>query len=421
MAEQRLRALVVASHPVPYAIPVFRALARHPKLDFRVAYCSMRGAEAEHDPEFGATVQWDVPLLDGYDWSQVKNKGSGDESFLGLRNPGLWKFIRNGKFDIVLAYISYVQATFWIAYWASRTSGAAFSFGCDQGSLASRDGRAWKQNFKRIVWPLLFRLADQVCVSSSSARDLIRSLGIPEERISLTPLVADNAWWTARAAEVDRRAVRESWGASDDDAVVLFCAKLQSWKRPGDLLQAFAQAGVAKSMLIVAGDGPMRQGLQAEAAAAGLAPRVRFLGFVNQSHLPAVYASADLMVLPSEYEPFAVVVNEAMCCGCPVIASDQVGAAGDLVAPVRKEFVYPAGNVQALARLLREALTDRGQLGELRQRSIAHMRTWSPEINVEATVAAIEVAVARKRRSVTGKRADPTSEPATAGSQQSHE
>jgi glycosyltransferase involved in cell wall biosynthesis len=396
MPDRRYRILIVASHPVPYAVPVFRGLARHPCLDLHVAFCSLQGAEPGHDSEFGATVQWDVPLLDGYSWEHVRNLGSGEETFFGLRNPGLWSLIRKGKFDAVSVHISYLRATFWIAYLAARSSGAAFLFGCDQGSLNARDGRAWKREAKRLAWPWLFRLADQVCVSSSSARDFIRSLRITEGRISLTPLVADNDWWMARAAEADRKAVRKSWGATEADGVLLFCAKLQPWKRPQDLLHSFAQANVSNSILVFAGDGPLRQQLEMEAESLGVRDRVRFLGFVNQSQLPAVYASADLMVLPSEYEPFAVVVNEAMCCGCPVAASDRVGAARDLVAPVRSEFVYPSGDVNALALLLKKALEDRPGLAALRAAAIAHMRTWSPERNVAATFEAIETGVGRK-------------------------
>jgi glycosyltransferase involved in cell wall biosynthesis len=123
--------------------------------------------------------------------------------------------------------------------------------------------------------------------------------------------------------------------------------------------------------------------------------RVRFLGFVNQSQLPAVYASADLMVLPSEYEPFAVVVNEAMCCGCPVAASDRVGAARDLVAPVWQEFVFPCGNVAALAALLKNAVADRARLATLGHAAVAQMHTWSPERNIAATFEAVEIAAAR--------------------------
>ena len=419
VVEKCLRALVVASHPVPYAIPVFRGLAADPRLDFHVAYCSLRGAEPEHDPEFAATLQWDVPLLDGYSWSHVPNKGSGAESFWGSRNPGLWSLIRRGKFDAVSVHLSYVRSSFWISYLAARRSGAAFLFGCDQGSLVSRDGRPWKERAKRIVWPRLFALADQVCVSSSSARELIRSLAIPEEHISLTPLVADNAWWSAKAAAVNRDAERASWGATGDEAVVLFCAKLQPWKRPQDLLRAFAKAAVPASVLVYAGDGPLRPQLEEEAVALGVASRVRFLGFVNQSQLPAVYAAADLMVLPSEYEPFAVVVNEAMCCGCPVVASDQVGAARDLVAPVKREFLYAARDVEALTILLKNALADRASLAALRQACVAHMRTWSPERNVAATYEAIATAVSHKQRG--SRRALPESPGTPTASQKVHE
>jgi len=155
---------------------------------------------------------------------------------------------------------------------------------------------------KRLFWPVLYRLASQVIAPSSGTRDLLRSLGIPEERISLIPYVVDNDWWKAQSAQVDRNAVRDSWGVNPDTAVVLFCAKLQPWKRPLDLVQAFAQAGVANSLLLLAGDGPLKEELQAETVRLGISNRVRFLGFVNQTQLPALYTAADVMVLPSQYD-----------------------------------------------------------------------------------------------------------------------
>jgi glycosyltransferase involved in cell wall biosynthesis len=398
MANRRYRVLAVGGHPVQYMAPIFRRMAAHPGFELHVAYCSLRGAEAGHDPEFGATLQWDVPLLEGYSWSHVPNRGSGGESFFGLRNPGLSKLIREGKYDAVLCFVGYVRATFWIAWRAAKSSKTAFLFGTDATTLAPRDGRAWKGTVKKILWPRLFRLADQVIVPSSGSRDLMVSLGLPADRVTLTPYSVDNDWWMNQSAAVDRAAVRGSWGASASDSVILFCAKLQPWKRPGDLLRAFAGAKLSDALLVIAGEGPLRAELESQAAILGIAARVRFLGFVNQSQLPAVYTAADLMVLPSEYEPFAVVVNEAMCCGCPVAASDHVGAARDLVAPVRKEFVYPCGDVEALAALLESALADRALLASLRRSAVGHIQTWSPERNIAATFGAIEIAVARKGR-----------------------
>jgi glycosyltransferase involved in cell wall biosynthesis len=416
MPKRRFRVLAVATHPVQYQVPLFRRMAARDDLDLRVAFCTLRGAQAAHDPEFGATVKWDVPLLDGYSWVEVLNRGSGSETFWGLRNPGLWKLIREGGFDAVLCYVGYARATFWIAYLAAKTSGAAFLFGTDATTLTPIDRRMWKRSVKRLVWPMLFRLADQVSVPSTGGRELMRSLGLADERVTLTPYVVDNDWWLEQTARVDRAAVRVSWGAAADDAVILFCAKLQAWKRPLDLLQAFAKAKIAKALLVFAGEGPLRGRLQNEAAALGVAERVRFLGFVNQTQLPSIYTGADLMVLPSLYEAFGVVVNEAMLCGCPVIVSDHVGAARDLITEGRTGFTYPCGDVEVLAKLLERALGNREKLCELGRVARARMETWGPRENIEGTLEAISRGVSRVGARPGWEQADASSPRADADS-----
>jgi glycosyltransferase involved in cell wall biosynthesis len=402
MSDRRYRVLAVSSHPVQYGAPVFRLMARHPQVDFHVAYCSLRGAEAGHDPEFGTTVKWDIPLLDGYAWTHVPNRGSGAESFLGLRNPGLWKLIRERRFDAVICHVGYVRASFWIAYLAARSSGAAFIFGTDASTLEPRDGRAWKHLFKRVAWPLLFRLASQVLTASSAGYDMMRSLGISEGRISMTLDTVDNDWWLAEAARADRAAVRTSWGVGPEEKVILFCAKLQPWKHSLDLLRAFAAAAIPHSTLVFAGDGSVRSQLEAEASALGIRGRVRFLGFVNQSQLPGVYKASDLMVIPSRYEPFGLVVNEAMLCGCPVVASDRVGAVRDLIEPPRTGFVYPCGDTQALAGVLRQALGDPARLSAISRAALARIEGWSPRASVAALVDAVARGVARSGKASKG-------------------
>jgi glycosyltransferase involved in cell wall biosynthesis len=411
MTDRRYRVLAVCAHPVQYMSPILRRMAQHPQLELRVAYCSLRGAEAGHDPEFGTTVQWDVPLLNGYDWLEVPNRGSGSESFFGLNNPGLWKLIRDGHFDAILCYTGYVRASFWIAYFASKLSRTAFIFGTDATTLVPMVGPKWKKHVKRIIWPILYRLASQVIVPSNGTRDLMRSLGIPEERITLTPYSVDNDWWLARSRQIDRAAVRANWEVAPGTAVVLFCAKLQPWKRPQDLLQAFTQSNLEKVVLIVAGEGPLRGDMEREAAALGIGDRVRFLGFVNQTQMPALYTASDLLVLPSSYEAFGVVVNEAHLCACPVAASDHVGAARDLIAPVNPSLIYPCGDVSALARILHDALQDRTRLTQLGEAARRHMETWSPRENIAGTVEAIALGVSRVRR--THDRKGDSSSPAS--------
>ena len=391
MCKDKYRILIVASHPVQYSTPVFRVMANHPNLDILVAYCSMQGVEAGYDPGFGRDIAWDVPLLDGYPWVQLDNKASdpGLHRFWGLHNPDLWSLIQKENFDTVILLTGYVYLSFWIALTAAKLTRTPVMFGTDSHQLNSRDQQPWKAWIKRRVWFYLFGLADMVTLPSSGGVALMRSIGLPEEKIVLTPYVVDNNWWTARSKQVNRSAVRQQWGISDDAVVVLFCAKLQPWKCPEDVLEAFIQANVDNAYLVFAGDGSLRLPLEQRSNEAGKANLVKFLGFANQSQLPAIYTAADVFVLSSDYEPFGVVVNEAMLCGCPVIVSDQVGAIYDLVREGETGFIYPTGDIKALANILQKVFKNPEQLKRMSELATQQLQTWSPRENVEASLNAV--------------------------------
>ena len=355
----------------------------------------MQGAESRLDPGFGVEVKWDTPLLDGYPWTLIPNLSPVPNvgSFLGLINLGMWRLISRGKFDAVVLYTGYICATFWIALAAANWNHIPVLFGTDAHELAPRDGKSWKLWVKRRLWPRLFRLADVVIAPSSGTVALMGSLGIPEDRVVLTPYSVDNQWWMEQSDKVDRGTVRMHWNVPDDGVVVLFCAKLQPWKRPQDLLRAFARAADSNAHLVFAGDGPLRPALESEARSLGIAERVRFLGFVNQSGLPETYTASDIFVLPSESEPFGVVVNEAMLCQCPVIVSDRVGAGFDLVRGAETGFVFPAGDVTSLAAVLRRAMSDRGHLRHMGEAARLRMAHWSPADNIAGFKLAITKAI----------------------------
>jgi len=236
-------------------------------LEILVAYCSLQGAEPGVDPGFGVEVTWDIPLLDGYAWVHVPNRSlrPGLGRFFGLFNPGLWKLVRTGGFDAVVSYTGYAYASSWITTAAAKVSGTPLLFGTDATTLLPRDGKRWKLWVKRFLLPAVFRLADTAIAPSTAAKEMIHKLGIPEDQVVLTPFTVDNDWWTKHAARVDRDCVRGEWGVPLDAPVVLFCGKLQPWKRPQDVLRAFAKLTVPGAHLVVAGDGPLRAELETEA------------------------------------------------------------------------------------------------------------------------------------------------------------
>src|SRR6266849_6986789 len=140
MKQGRYRVLLVCSHPVQYAAPMFRQMSQDPRLEILVAYCSLQGAEPGVDPGFGVEVVWDIPLLEGYPWELVPNKSPrpGIGRFLSLVNPGLWKLVRTGGFDAVVSYTGYAYASFWITTAAAKISGTPLLFGTDATTLLPR-------------------------------------------------------------------------------------------------------------------------------------------------------------------------------------------------------------------------------------------------------------------------------------------
>lgn len=388
------RLLIVAPLVVQYSDPLFREMVQHSRLDLLVAYCSMQGAESGVDPGFGVNVTWDTPLLEGYPWTNVPNRAlrPGVGQFFGLFNPGLWTLIRDGRFDAVLI-CGYYFASAWIALLAAKWHGTPILFVSDSHGLRSwRTQSSWKLRIKKTLLRWIFSLADVVIVSSTGGVEYLTSLGFPGERVVLAPTAVDNNWWTEQAARVDRNAVRAAWKIPGEGTVTLFCAKLQPWKSPMDLLEAFARANVPNSYLAFAGDGPERSNLELRAKELGIADRMRFLGFVNQSQLPSAYCASDLFVLPSLFEPFGLVVNEAMLCGLPVAVSDCVGARFDLVRPDENGYVFPAGDVEALAAILLKILPDSDKRSRMGAAARRRIETWSPREYADSFVRAVELA-----------------------------
>jgi glycosyltransferase involved in cell wall biosynthesis len=396
-ASSRYRLLVVGSHVVQYSSPVFRQVVLDTRIDLLVVYCSMQGAEPGMDPGFGVKVSWDTSPLQGYPWVHVPNRSfrPGLGRFFGLINPGLWRLIRDGRFDAVFVS-GYFYASAWIAILAAKLHGIPILFTTEAHSLRSWAAQSkWRLRLKKFYVRHILSFGNVLLTVSSGSYQQLIALGFPESRIILTPYTVDNDWWTRRAAEVNREVARAAWQIPAHASVALFCAKLQPWKGPMDLLEAFSLANVPDSYLIFAGDGPLRNSLEQRARELGIANRVRFLGFMNQSQLPSAYRAADLLVLPSYYEPFGLVVNEAMLCRLPVVISDRVGAKFDLVRPGENGYMFPVGDVDALAAILKEILPDREKRARMGDAGLQRMQTWSPLEYVESLVRAVSLAAKR--------------------------
>ena len=147
---------------------------------------------------------------------------------------------------------------------------------------------------------------------------------------------------------------------------------------------------------MIVGDGEERSRLEQMSRENGLQD-VRFCGFRNQSELPRFFDLCTVFVLPSEHEPWGLIVNEAMSAGCPVIVSDDIGAQPDLIADGVEGFVYPVGNVDALTKALAGVLAHPDAARQMGRRALKRIASWDFEADVRGLCAALQAVVPGRR------------------------
>ncbi|MGH7949770.1 MAG: glycosyltransferase family 4 protein [Candidatus Binataceae bacterium] len=396
------RLACLARHPIQYQAPLFRHLARNPALELTVFFLSSHGAEQHDDPGFGVRFNWDVPLLGGYRHEFLPCVGRRDAlSFWQPYSYGLTSRLRAGGYD-ALWVNGYAHQAALRAIAAARRNGLKVLMR-GESHLASHPRSPARAVAKGLVLRPLFRAIDAFLAIGALNRDYYIHYGADAHRVFMTPYSVDNVFFRSRAelAHVKREEFRRELGLESGRPVVLYASKLEQRKRPEDLLEAFirlsANAGVEpRAYLLYVGDGERRAEL--EKRVGGLDwQSVRFLGFKNQTELPSYYDLCDVLVLPSEFEPWGLVVNEVMNAGKAVIVSDRVGAGRELVADRENGFVFPARDVSALTGRLRQLIDDPRLTKLMGDRSLTRITAW----NFDATERGLLDALA----AVTGRRA----------------
>lgn len=383
-----MRLAILTSHPIQYQAPLFRALAR--RLELEVLFAHRQSPAQQAAAGFGTAFDWDVDLLEGYPSRFLANRARrpGVDHFRGCDTPEVGAIIERGRFDAVLV-TGWHLLCYWQAIRASQRLGTPVLVRGDShlGSPRSLAKRLVKAGLHR--W--LIRQFDGFLYVGTRNRDYLLHYGARAERLFFTPHFVDNAWFRTRAAAAApaRAAFRAQLGIGADQRVILFAGRLVPFKRPADIIRATAllAAGEAPDVrLVVAGTGPLQADLE-RLAIASRAP-VTFAGFRNQSELPACYDLADVLVLSSTgSETWGLVVNEAMAAGTPVVVSEAVGCAPDLV-DGRTGRTVPHGDVPALAGAILATLGSKHEPA-VQAALAAKMSTYSVETAVDGVLRAL--------------------------------
>jgi glycosyltransferase involved in cell wall biosynthesis len=227
----------------------------------------------------------------------------------------------------------------------------------------------WRRWFKTLLYPLLFRVPNRFLPGGTRQAKYLAGFGVQQGRMTIAQMTVD-VCAIRQFCAADRKTVRSNarmqWGMLASEKIVLFMGRLEGYKGVEVLLSAFARAAKEenKLRLVIGGEGSLRP--LVETIAADAEHRVTYLGRLSGDDVWRAYLAADFLVLPSLSESWGLVVNEAMACGLPVIVSDRVGCADDLVPHGETGLVIGTGHevelASAIRRLAREE-PDRRRMG----------------------------------------------------------
>jgi glycosyltransferase involved in cell wall biosynthesis len=372
-----MRVVFVSPEPTPYRAPLLDRIAALPDVELTVIYAA----------QTVATRQWHVAL----DHTAVFLRGV---TVPGARRvvrhdypitPSIFDALRSAQPDVVV-----------VSGWSTFASQAAL-FWCrirrvpyvllveshDAGPKAG-----WRRTVKTTAVPPILRSAASVLVVGSLARESVVALGADPPRVRVFANTIDVTAWAERADELAgrRSELRAAFGLAEEVAV-LSVARLAPEKGLDVLLRAATAAGVRP---LLVGSGPERAYLET------IARDTIFAGELYEDRVAEAYAAADIFALLSAHEPWGVAVNEAAASGLPLVLSDRVGAAADLLRDGENGVLVPSGDATAAADALRLLGVDPALRQRYGARSRELVSAWGYEPSVEAFVAACREAIASR-------------------------
>jgi glycosyltransferase involved in cell wall biosynthesis len=342
------RLLIISNIPTPNNDALFSALHRT-GITLCVAYCD------KSEPN----RLWTLPAEKGYTYVVLPGVSLGPFGRLNMSVFGVLRRFRPNRVVLTGSYAlpTIQMVAWWLTmrrhpwwYWAEELSWEPQGFVADAA--------------RRLLRTVL-RFASGILAIGKGSAASFRRLGISEDKIAIYHYYADAQHFALpeEARRAERKRLRAALELPAEDPVFLFAGQLIPRKGLDIILRAFARLAERSrnSWLVVAGDGPDSASLRTLAGTLGVAERVRFTGFVPVSELPGYAAACDALLVASRREGWGLVVSEFMAAGLPVVASDRVNSALNLIQHDKSGYLFPSEDVEALERILVELASSRAR------------------------------------------------------------
>jgi glycosyltransferase involved in cell wall biosynthesis len=363
------RRLVILTEIIaPYRIPVFNALAHHAGIDLHVIFL------AESDPGLRDWQVYTDEIRFSYQVLPSWRRRFGGYNL--LLNRRLKAALRQAAPEVIVCggynYLASWQALRW-----SDTNRVPFILWVESTDRDFRSRNPLTEFLKR----KFMNRCQAFVVPGRSSFQYVKNHGAREQDIFTAPNAVDTELFSGKAAAARKDDARLRSALGLPPRFFLFVGRLVKEKGVFDLLAAYGKLSSelrSEVGLVLVGEGSAQAELVRRACEVNPG-KVQFAGFVHRDQLAGYYALADAFVFPSLSDPWGLVVNEAMACGLPVIASDAAGCTVDLVQDNWNGRIVRHGDVEQLASAMEEIGGDLALRERLGNHSRERIVRYSPE------------------------------------------
>ena len=350
------RLAIITTHPIQYNAPLFAILSEREKIKIKVFYTWGKTVmEKKFDPGFGQNIEWDIPLLEGYEYAFEENTATepGSHHYKGIKNPTLIKDIQDWGANAILIY-----------GWNFKSHLAAIRFFNKKmpvffrgDSTLINEKKGFKQILRLIVLSFVYYHIDIAFYVGIANKAYFKAMGLKEKQLVFMPHAIDNSRFASNEKdEREAKLLKNKLGIETSALLFLFAGKLDSNKNVALLIKAFIGSNTKNHYLLITGNGNEEKELKEMSRDHS---NIKFLNFQNQQQMPALYAASDIFVLPSKTETWGLSINEAMAAGKPIIASNTCGAALDLIKINENGFLFNCDDISALIKYLNHFINDK--------------------------------------------------------------
>lgn len=364
--------LLLQLEPTPYILPRALYVYEDPELHTDLVWTFVNGSQDwGKDAEIG-----ELPVLLDQKVPRWRR--------LGRVAKLMWSILR-GRYTV--AHLAgWGHWVIRLAILCCKLRGVPFSVESD--TQLNSDLTGWREWLKRQIYPIMLSWPAVVIPGGTRQANLFRYYGVREEKIEISQMSVDTNH--IRAIQTPpREQFRIEHGIPDQRVVALFVGRLVKQKGIDVLLKAFEDAIARNDRLdlVVIGDGPQHSVLKE--AERNFAGRLRYIGRQAQRDVVAWMRACDFLVLPSNREPWGLVVNEALTCGLPVVVSCACGCADDLVQNESTGITVPTGDSQALADAMTELAIQDARRAAMSKEAQRVIEPWVIERQAETIRSAL--------------------------------